>query len=131
MTESSEESEKEAIIIETKNPLMLDDVISEDRNVACGNQKDSSKSAETAEKKKEESKAEQEFILDETNPHFAFLLAGENRDQAQTFLHGKIAYEHSNAFQWAMKKRLAFDEGCWKHLSRRIGAIRAEVLLRF
>lgn len=115
---------------EPENPL-INETMSEDRSVACGNKSDSKELKEMVspdkEKKKEDSKAEQEFVLDETNPHFAFLLAGENRDPAQSVLHAKNAFEHSNGFMWTMKKRLAFDEGCWKHLSRRIGAIRAEV----
>lgn len=103
----------------------------EDRKVACGNKKDpKDKSEETPEnkeaKKKEENKGEQEIILDETNPHFAYLLGGENRDLPQSVFHSRHCLEQTNAFHWTMKKRLAFDEGCWKQLSRRISAIRAE-----
>ncbi|EGT54135.1 hypothetical protein CAEBREN_10814 [Caenorhabditis brenneri] len=104
----------------------------EDRKVACGNKKDpKDKSEETPDskdaKRKEDNKnGEQEIILDETNPHFAFLLGGENRDIQQSVFHARHCLEQTAAFQWTMKKRLAFDEGCWKQLSRRISAIRAE-----
>lgn len=103
----------------------------EDRKVACGNKKDpKDKSEETPDakeaRKKEENKGEQEIVLDETNPHFAFLLGGENRDIQQSVFHSRHCLEQTAGFQWTMKKRLAFDEGCWKQLSRRISAIRAE-----
>lgn len=102
---------------------------SEERQAACGNVPE--KKPEVV-PNKDEVKMEQEMILNETNPHFAYLLNSDrNSDPAEIAAHARVALEQTAAFQWTMKKRLSFDEGCWKHLSRRISSIRAEVTVRW
>ncbi|CAP24638.1 Protein CBG03810 [Caenorhabditis briggsae] len=135
MTSELEDDDRKEEVEEEKVVIPMEMNEEENRKVACGNKKDSKDKPEKPgedspdkkdNNKKEELKAEQEIILDETNPHFAYLLAGENREPKDCVFHSRGALEQTAAFQWTMKKRLSFDEGCWKQLSRRISAIKAE-----
>ncbi|CAI2314500.1 unnamed protein product [Caenorhabditis sp. 36 PRJEB53466] len=129
-TTSTLSAEDVTYIEESISELTITEAPPEDRQVACGNKKDQKEKSEDAtdpQKKKEEFKTEQEYVLDDSNSHFAFLLVADNRtDMPQMVVHARAALEQTAAFQWTMKKRLSFDEGCWKHLSRRISAIKAE-----
>ena len=94
----------------------------EKREFSCGKDE---KEEEKGDKGGKAENKEVEFNL-ETSP--AFTICIDNNVNNEVFiLNARKSLDESAGFLWTIKKRLAFDDGSWKQLNRRIAALKAEV----
>uniref|UniRef100_A0A8R1DSE0 Uncharacterized protein n=1 Tax=Caenorhabditis japonica TaxID=281687 RepID=A0A8R1DSE0_CAEJA len=120
-TSSTTEDEPEQVRNITDVPEKFED---EDNRQKSGND-ELTDSKKEKEEKKDEKKDDVQLNMD--NLHFRKVVEFQKgQDLNQFVLHAKTVFEQTAAFQWTMKKKISFDEGCWKHLNRRVSALQRE-----
>ncbi|EFO90630.1 hypothetical protein CRE_08172 [Caenorhabditis remanei] len=116
------EEEKKEELEEKKEPEIKEE---EKREFSCGKDE---KEEEKGDKGGKAENKETEFNL-ETSPAFTICIDNKPDVKNDVFiLNARKSLDESAGFSWTIKKRLAFDDGSWKQLNRRIAALKAEGL---
>ncbi|KAF1768792.1 hypothetical protein GCK72_000605 [Caenorhabditis remanei] len=122
LEEEEEKKEEGNELEEKKEPELKEE---EKREFSCGKDE---KEEEKGDKGGKAENKETEFNL-ETSPAFTICIDNKSDVRNDVFiLNARKSLDESAGFQWTIKKRLAFDDGSWKQLNRRIAALKAEGL---
>ncbi|EFO90545.1 hypothetical protein CRE_08174 [Caenorhabditis remanei] len=122
-TKLEEEKKEEGNELEEKKEPEIKE--EEKREFSCGKDE---KEEEKGDKGGKAENKEIEFNL-ETSPAFTICIDNKSDVKNDVFiLNARKSLDESAGFLWTIKKRLAFDDGSWKQLNRRVAALKAEGL---